>query len=113
MPRRKHAAGSHTSTNSVANFRCALDWIARGLEALGERETPVTAELLAITGLINTRQGDYDSALEQCEKSLQISETLGEVNSLAFAHNARAVVSYRRGNSASAIEDCQKAHCTV
>jgi tetratricopeptide (TPR) repeat protein len=92
-----------------SEFMLALDWIGRGLEALGERETAVTAELLAITGSINTRQGDYDRALEQCEQSLRIAEKLGDVNALAFAYHARAVVSYRRGNSISTIEDCQKA----
>ena len=92
-----------------SEFSLALDWIGRGLAALGRRETAVTAELLAITGQINTRQGEYDRALEQCEKSLQIAKKLEEVNALAFAYNARAVVSYRRGNNISAIEDCQKA----
>jgi adenylate cyclase len=92
-----------------SEFMLALDWIGHGLEALGERETAVTAELLAITGSINTRQGDYDRALEQCEQSLRIAEKLGDVNALAFAYHARAVISYRRGNSISTIEDCQKA----
>jgi adenylate cyclase len=92
-----------------SEFPLALDWIARGLAALGERETPVTAELLAITGLINTRQGDYDRAIEQCERSIQIAENLENLTSMAFAYSSRGIIFILRGDSVSAIQAFQKA----
>jgi predicted ATPase/class 3 adenylate cyclase len=92
-----------------SEFQLALDWIGRGLAALGERETAVTAELLAIAGLIHTRQGIYDRALEQCEKSVQIAASLDDLTSMAFAYNSRGIIFILRGNNTSAIQDFQKA----
>jgi predicted ATPase/class 3 adenylate cyclase len=92
-----------------SEFPLALEWIGHGLEALGDRETTATAELLAIAGLISTRQGTYDRALEQCVQGVQIAEKLGEATSLAFAYNSRAVAHYRRGDRVQAIQDSNKA----
>lgn len=87
----------------------ALEWIQKGLNVLGERETAASAELRAIAGLIRTRQGNYDQALEECEACIRIAERLHDVTPLAFGFNSRAIVSFNRGNSAKAIEHFQRA----
>jgi predicted ATPase/class 3 adenylate cyclase len=92
-----------------SEFDLALEWIQRGLGALGDRETAATAELLAIAALISTRQGNYDRALEQCERCIGIADALDDAPAGAFAYNARSVVQYKRGNNASAIEDSRRA----
>ncbi|MEO7909450.1 MAG: tetratricopeptide repeat protein [Roseiflexaceae bacterium] len=92
-----------------SEFSLALDWIGRGLEALGTEETAATAELLAIAGLIHTRQGNIDRALEYCDQCVRIAGQLADATALAFAYNARSIVVYKRGNRASAIEDSRAA----
>ncbi len=91
-----------------SEYGLALDWIEQGLNALGNRETAAKAELLAIAGLIHTRQGNYDHALEQCQQSLSIAETLHELASLAFAYNLRGIIQLTRGNSTPAMGDFQR-----
>jgi tetratricopeptide (TPR) repeat protein len=76
---------------------------------LGDRETAARAQLLAIAGLIHTRQGNYDQALEQCENAIRIAEHLGDTTSLAFACNSRAIVFRRHGDYGTAIEYFLKA----
>lgn len=61
----------------------AVEWIQEGLVVLGGRETAEMTHLLITAGLGNTRLGNYDTALDQCEISLRIAETLGEVGVLA------------------------------
>jgi predicted ATPase/class 3 adenylate cyclase len=92
-----------------SEYPLALDWIERGLDALGAYQTAATAELLAIAGLIHTRQGNYDTALDQCEKSIAIAEGLTDLTSMAFASNSRGIIFILRGNNASAIRDFEKA----
>lgn len=87
----------------------ALEWIERGLKVLGERETPFTAELLAIAGLISSRQGNLDQAEQLCQRSIETAQRLGLVDGLAFAYSSRALVSYSRGETALAIEYYQQA----
>lgn len=82
----------------------ALDWIQRGLEALGTRETADAAELLAIAGLIQTRQGNYEHALEQGQRSLRIAARLGEKTVQGRASNLLGHITLLRGNSSGAIE---------
>ncbi len=92
-----------------SEFPLALEWIQRGLDALGDKETATTAELLAIAGLISTRQGNFDQAQAQCERSIAIAEKLRAVTALAFAYNSRAIVFRRYGNYITAIQYFQKA----
>jgi predicted ATPase/class 3 adenylate cyclase len=87
----------------------ALEWIERGLKVLGERETPFTAELLAIAGLISSRQGNIDQAERLCQQSIETAQRLGLVDGLAFACSSRALVSYSRGETARAIAFYQQA----
>ncbi len=91
-----------------SDYPSALEWIDRGLQKLEAQQTAATAELLAIAGLIQTRQGNYDRAKELCEECIHIAEALGEITSLAFAHNSRAIIDYSQGNSSSAIQHFHK-----
>jgi predicted ATPase/class 3 adenylate cyclase/Tfp pilus assembly protein PilF len=91
------------------DYAQAVEWIQQGLAAIERQETADAAELLAIAGLINTRQGNYELAREQNDRSVQIAEKLGATTSLAFALNSRAIVSILRGNSTSAIKHFQRA----
>ncbi len=88
-------------------YPLAFDWIQRGLDVLGGRETADAAELSITAGLINTRQGNYDTALAHCQKSLHIAQQLDEVTVLARGHNLLGHITRLRGASASAIEHFQ------
>ncbi len=89
-------------------YSSAFEWIDKGLAALGGRETTETAELRLIAGLIHTRQGHYDNALDDCQNSLRIAESLGEVRVLARAYNLLGHITRLQGNSAKAIEHFQQ-----
>jgi predicted ATPase/class 3 adenylate cyclase len=92
-----------------SEYATALEWIERGLKVLGERETPFTVELLAIAGLISSRQGNFDQAERLCDTSIETAQRLGLDSGLAFACSSRALVSYSRGETAHAIEYYQRA----
>jgi class 3 adenylate cyclase/predicted ATPase len=92
-----------------SEYAPAIEWIQQGLVALGGRDAAETAELLITAGLINTRQGDHDNALNQCQKSLQIAQQLGELTVLARAYNLLGHITLLRGASANAIEHFQQA----
>ena len=66
-----------------SEYTTAVEWVQKGLVALEGRETAGTVQLLIDAGLINTRLGNYGTALDQCELGLGIAERLGEVGLLA------------------------------
>lgn len=80
----------------------ALEWIERGLGIVSERDTAQYAQILLIAGLIAIRQGDYDTALAQCHRVLEIAERIGEVGVRARAHNLLGIT-YLRSDSNTAI----------
>ncbi len=82
----------------------ALGWIQRGLDALEGRETVEVAELSLIAGMINTRQGNYDDAMTQCQSAMQLAQKLQEVTALARAYNLLGHITRLRGNSTQAID---------
>ncbi len=90
-------------------YPTSFDWIRRGLDVLGERETAEAAELLLIAGLIHTRQGEYDKALGRCQDALRIAQDLGQLTVLARAYNLLGHITRLRGASTSAIEHFQQA----
>lgn len=92
-----------------SEYAVALEWIERGLKVLGDSETPFTAELLAIAGLISSRQGNLDQAERLCRRSIETAQRLGLVAGLAFAYSSRALVSYSRGETAQSITYYQQA----
>jgi len=87
----------------------AFEWIQRTLDILAGQETSEAAEALLIAGLINTRQGRFDRALEHCENALRIGQNLGEVTVLARSYNLMGIIAIRRGASAAAAEHFQRA----
>lgn len=90
-------------------YAIALDWLRQGLEVLAGRESADAAEMLITSGLIYSRQGDYDSALDRCQDALRIAQRLGEVAVLARAYNLLGHMTRLLGQSAMAIEDFQAA----
>jgi adenylate cyclase len=87
----------------------ALDWVQQGLAIIGKRETAERAELSLTAGLIHTRRGDYDNALDQCTRALNIAEQLDEATTLARAYNLWGHITRLMGQSGIAIEHFQRA----
>ncbi len=86
-----------------SEYATAVDWIQRGLVALDGRETAETTHLLIDAGLVNTRLGNYDTALDQCEIGLRIAESLGEVGLLARGYLLLGHLCRLRGAGAMAV----------
>lgn len=90
-------------------YQVALEWIDRGLAALGNRITPVGLEMQLITGLIHTRQGDYKTASEKALACLLAADELGEISIVARAHNLLGIIDRLRGKSTKAVDHYQEA----
>ena len=90
-------------------YPAALDWIQKGLYTPGAANTSEGAEMMLISGLINTRQGDYENAAALTEIARQIGEQLDNVNVVARAHNLTGIIARLRGNRTEAIEQFQQA----
>jgi tetratricopeptide (TPR) repeat protein len=86
-----------------SEYSTAVEWIQKGMVVLEGRETVEMTQLLLIAGLINTRLGNYDIALDQCETSLRVAEKLGEVAVLARSYTLLGHLSRLRGASAMAV----------
>lgn len=86
-----------------SDYPSAVGWIQAGLVALAGRETVETTQLLLIAGLINTRLGNYESALDQCEISLRIAEKLGEAGVLARSYTLLGHLNRLRGINTMAV----------
>ncbi len=86
----------------------AFEWINKGLTVIPEAQTSIFAHLQIIAGVINIRQGDFESALAYCQKALQISELLNDVSTVARGNNMLGVI-YLRSDSTKAIRYFQKA----
>jgi predicted ATPase/class 3 adenylate cyclase len=91
-----------------AEYPPALDWIRQGLAALGDQQSSARAEMLAIAGLINMRQGNYEPAIAQVDDAMQVAERLGDTEALAFACNSRAVISVIQANNREAVHYFEK-----
>jgi class 3 adenylate cyclase/tetratricopeptide (TPR) repeat protein len=85
----------------------AFEWIERGLAGLQGKATPEAVQLRITAGLIHTRQGDYDHALENVQSALQMAESLGELTALARANNMLGLIALNRGDSRLASEHFQ------
>ena len=90
-------------------YEQAFDWIAHGMDALQQRQTPESAQLLLIAGLIHIRQGDYEQAIAQCRRALSIAEQLGEITARARAYNLLGIT-LLRNDSQEAIAHFQQAY---
>jgi predicted ATPase/class 3 adenylate cyclase len=91
-----------------AEYAAALDWIRQGLVVLGDQQSSARAEMLAIAGLINMRQGNYEQAIAQGEEAMQVAARLGDKEALAFACNSRAVISVIQANNREAVHYFEK-----
>ena len=81
----------------------ALTWLDNGFTALNGSTSLEEAELCLVAGLINVRQGNYDKALELCQRSLQVGTALDDVAVQARTYNLLGIIDLRR-SSGSAIE---------
>jgi tetratricopeptide (TPR) repeat protein len=86
-----------------SEYKTGLQYIEEGLAVLTGRETVETTQLLFTAGLINTRLGNYDAALDQCEVGLRIAEQLGEVAVLARGYTLLGHLCRLRGAGAVAV----------
>jgi class 3 adenylate cyclase/tetratricopeptide (TPR) repeat protein len=84
-------------------YEQALTWLNRGFTALNGSASLEEAELSLVAGLINVRQGNYDKALELCERSLQVGTKLNDIAVQARTYNLLGIIDLRR-SSGSAIE---------
>ena len=82
----------------------AMTWIERGLAALADIDSVEEAELSLIAGLISIRQGEYDRALQLCERSLHVADKLDQPVVRARTYNLMGIVDLRRGNIAIALD---------
>jgi adenylate cyclase len=96
---------------SRSEYASALEWVRRGLDALKDRDEHSTeaAELSLIAGLIHTRQGDYDSALERCQRAMRIAQRSRELTVLARSYNLLGHITRLRGQVTAAIRHFARA----
>jgi class 3 adenylate cyclase/predicted ATPase len=107
--------GMAQTYENLGEYPPALEWIDQGLTALRSDDasdragTAEAAQLSTLAGFIHTRQGDYDNALEQGQRALDIVGESGEVTSLARTYNLLGHVAKLRGQITVAIEHFQRA----
>ncbi|MBN1640254.1 MAG: AAA family ATPase [Anaerolineae bacterium] len=85
-----------------SEYTTGLECIEEGLAVLAGDETVETTQLLLTAGLINTRLGNYDAALDQCEIGLRIAEQLDQVAVLARGYTLLGHLCRLRGVGAVA-----------
>lgn len=92
-----------------AQYQQALEWIDRGLSALGNQVTPEALEMRLISGLIHSRLGNYKTAREQALASLLASDELGDLAISARAHNLLGIIDRLRGRLSRGIDHFHQA----
>jgi tetratricopeptide (TPR) repeat protein len=85
-------------------FPLALRWLEEGFTVLGDTASLEGAEIALIAGLINIRQGQFDTAQHYCERSLGIAQILNDAAVRARTYNLLGIDDLRRGNSGAALE---------
>jgi len=90
-------------------YQPALEWIDRGLSALGERLTPSSLELRLLGGLIYSRQGEYKKGSEQALASLLAAEELRLPSIVARAHSLMGTIDRLRGRLEVAADHFEEA----
>jgi predicted ATPase/class 3 adenylate cyclase len=84
-------------------YPAAVDWLDRGLATLDGQTSSEGAEILLIAGLIQLRQGEYDTTLELCRRSLRLADSLTDAAVRARTYNLMGIVDRRRGESEAAV----------
>lgn len=92
-----------------SEYSHALEWVQRGLDILGERQTAESSELLNTAGLIYSRQGDYTNASKNAESCMQIAKYLNLPKTQARAHNLLGQIMTWKGESSAAVEHFHQA----
>lgn len=90
------------------DYAQAFDWLNRGLDTLGGRETGEAAQLWLIAGLIHSRQGRYEQARTHGENALRIAQQAGQVTVQARAYNLLGLI-LLRGEPLHAAENFERA----
>jgi len=90
-------------------YQPALEWIDRGLAALGDRLTPSSLELRLLGGLIYSRQGEYKKGSEQALASLLAAEELRLPSIVARAHSLMGTIDRLRGRLEVAADHFEEA----
>jgi adenylate cyclase len=91
-----------------SDYTQSLDWVQRGLKALGDLETPETCDLLSHAGLVHTRLGNSTEAQVAAERSLAIAEHLGDLKALGRANNLLGHIARLCGDYPAAIQYFQR-----
>jgi class 3 adenylate cyclase/tetratricopeptide (TPR) repeat protein len=86
----------------------AMTWIEQGFDSVIELDSVEEAELCLFAGLISIRQGNYDRALELCERSLKVADKLDQLAVRARTYNLMGIVDLRQGNINQALERSQQ-----
>jgi class 3 adenylate cyclase/predicted ATPase len=91
-----------------SDYNTSLEWVGRGLKALGNLATLDTCNLLAHAGLVHSRLGNPEAAQANAELCLKIALSLGEARTLGRAYNLLGHLARLTGESATAIEYLQR-----
>jgi class 3 adenylate cyclase/tetratricopeptide (TPR) repeat protein len=85
----------------------AINWLERGFSALDGQASLEEAELSLLSGLIHIRQGNFEQAIELCQRSLKVAEVLDDVAVRARTYNLLGIIDLR-GSGEAAIERFQE-----
>ena len=71
-------------------------------------ESPRRAAWIHNLGILAQDRGDYDEAARQCQRSLDISERLGDQAGMATSYGQLGILAYLRGDYDEAARQCQR-----
>ncbi len=90
------------------DFKKALKYIDAAL-SVDDSETAETARLFGLKGWIITKSGRYQEALEYLNRERDIAEKIGDIYTLALAHEHLGILHYRLGEYEEAIGHLERA----
>nr|HNB52647.1 tetratricopeptide repeat protein [Anaerolineales bacterium] len=83
------------SHEQKGEYTLAMTWLGRGFSALNGSVSPEEAELSLLSGLINVRQGNFDKAIEYCQRGLAVGENLNDQAICARTYNLLGIIDLR------------------
>lgn len=90
-------------------YQPSLEWIDKGLDALGDALTPSGLEMRLISGLIYTRQGNYTQGRQQALACLLAAGEMNETNIVARSHSLLGLIDGLRGRASSSFDHFEEA----
>jgi class 3 adenylate cyclase/predicted ATPase len=87
-----------------AEYARALEWLERGLEALGEWDVAEKAKIYNFVGGVYYRQGERKNALDWRQRALEIARKLGDQREVADAYLIMAMIYSDWGDTDRALE---------